>query len=898
MAPSSKESKLNTVLICGDLIIDNHTYKGRRIKAAWKKVIGTETISTLGGAHLTYSLIKQFKNGKKVDCWYDPELAMNAIKAEHPENHAFAEWEAARDGTRRFKRALGYGIVNNVSRNLDYERIHKSSVDVKDILVIDDGGLGFRQSSVTSELPKYKCCILKTNQPLLDGYLWKMLMNRERISKLITLISIHELSNFDIKIRKGISWEQTCLDLCYELVHHSLLKQLIACKFLVISIGAAGAMVIKNGSKKKLAEFALAYDPGYLESEWEIKENVNGIGQMCAFTAGFTHDIINRDVRNLEKTNIMDLIKCAKSGTLYLRKMLEVKTGWPIPANGTDQNADSDSDLTTQAEAVFSDAFIPSPYWYKQHGQYLKDNLWSIFLKNYDRTKGSSGSKKDFTKETVLLAALWTAKNGNDYLKHVPYYECNKLFTIDRNEIESLRNIRKLISQYIEKESFKPFSFAVFGPPRAGKSFTVKQIAYSLYKKKDFDKKVTFLTFNLSQFRDKTELTGAFHLVRDIVLQGKLPFVFWDEFDSRNLKWLKYFLAPMRDGVFQEGKDIHHIGKSIFIFAGSTVHEMQSFEPANPALDRATRKKLKIKRRKFKEFKAKKGWEFRSRLHAYLNVPGPNRKLLYDSTQDDWITEDPADLMYPVRRALYLRTCLGGKNDKKLKMDPGLVMAFLKTGNYKHGSRSMSRILKHLKIDSSGQICRSELPSDEFMSLHVDSDEFMKIANDNRMDRFPLEDLAKALHLTWLETMQGNDDQIIFNQEYETLPEGMKFDLILTSKRILNMLKELGFKVVRNNDPRPSMMVEFKIRYIKDTDELEFLAKEEHRGWIKARKRAGWSKATIRNDYFKKDPRLAKYKNLKSKEKEKDRNTILNIPAYFDHLNFKIVRAKRTKLNL
>jgi hypothetical protein len=91
MVPARKEPKLNSVLVGGDLIIDHHTYKGGRKKAAWKKMFGTKIESTLGGAHLTYSLIKQINPGADVDCWYDPELAYNAIKAGHPENQAFAE---------------------------------------------------------------------------------------------------------------------------------------------------------------------------------------------------------------------------------------------------------------------------------------------------------------------------------------------------------------------------------------------------------------------------------------------------------------------------------------------------------------------------------------------------------------------------------------------------------------------------------------------------------------------------------------------------------------------------------------------------------------------------------------------------------------------------------------
>jgi len=51
--------------------------------------------------------------------------------------------------------------------------------------------------------------------------------------------------------------------------------------------------------------------------------------------------------------------------------------------------------------------------------------------------------------------------------------------------------------------------------------------------------------------RREAYLNGAFHQVRDLALSGRTPVVFWDEFDSRELLWLQYLLAPMQDGRFQ-----------------------------------------------------------------------------------------------------------------------------------------------------------------------------------------------------------------------------------------------------------------------------------------------------------------------------------------------------------
>lgn len=898
MVPSRKEPKLNSVLVGGDLIIDHHTYKGGRKKAAWTKMVGTKIVSALGGAHLTYSLLKQINPGANVDCWYDPELALNAIKAGHPGNQAYAEWETARDGTHRFKRALGYGIVEDIKNSLDYERIHKSSLDDRDLLVIDDGALGFRHSSVTSEMPRYNCCILKTNQPLLDGYLWKTLMNAERIDKLIVLISIDELREYDIKVSSGISWEQTCLDLCYELVHHSLLKHLIKCKFLVVTMGADGAVVIKNGSKKKAAEFALAYDPGFLEGEWEAEESAGGIGRMCAFTAGFTHGMLYRDVRDLEKITIADVIECAKTGIQTLRKMMQLKTGWPVPAEGSDPEALSGNDPDAHDESTFSDAFIPSPYWYRPRSEYVKDGSWSIFYNNYDRKLQLSETINLYTENIVLQAASWAARNGFNALKHIPYLECRKLFTIDRHEIESLRNIRTLLSQYMASESARPLNLGVSGPPRTDRRFAVKQIVYSLFGKKEFNKRGLFLTYNLAQFSDKKDISGAILQIRDQIMQGKLPFVFWEDIDSGNFKWMRYLLSPMKDGLILEKNTIRPTGQCIFIFTGSSENGKFLYKPEEPDDGRLSKKTAKRERKKTKLFKARKVLDFRNNLDASLSISGVNRDDGYNPAQEHWISESQEDLMYPVRRALYLRSGLGRQNNKKLKMDPGLITAFLKTGEYKYGVKSMTQMLEHFKKGSSGKISRSELPSVKFMSGHVDFDEFMSLANSKRAGKLPVEDLAKAIHLTWNENESGNNIPPALNQAYDTLPAALKFDYLLTAKRILNMVSNLGFKVVRKEDLRPTMMVEFKIRYVRDENELEFLTEEEHKGWVKARKSAGWRSGSLRNDYLKRDPQLVKYKNLKSREKEPARETIRRIPDYFEHLEYKIVRGKRGVLKL
>jgi hypothetical protein len=254
---------------------------------------------------------------------------------------------------------------------------------------------------------------------------------------------------------------------------------------------------------------------------------------------------------------------------------------------------------------------------------------------------------------------------GSKEIAKFPRAVFSSVSWVDPREVETYRHVAALVGEYLKRETTKPLSFAVFGPPGSGKSFGVSTVAETL----DMISQPP-LQFNLSQWESADRLVTAFHNVREVSVKGRIPLVFFDEFDSKlvnqPLGWLKYFLTPMNDGKFRAGDSEYSLGKSVFVFAGGTSETLQQFQ--------------KECRDEFG--KAAKAPDFLSRLQGHVDVLGPSPR-----------PNDPNDALHVVRRALILRGMLE-KKAKSLFADAVLgihpeVLQKLLTANYRHGARSV-----------------------------------------------------------------------------------------------------------------------------------------------------------------------------------------------------------------
>ncbi|KAH6896058.1 hypothetical protein B0T10DRAFT_397392 [Thelonectria olida] len=187
---------------------------------------------------------------------------------------------------------------------------------------------------------------------------------------------------------------------------------------------------------------------------------------------------------------------------------------------------------------------------------------------------------KTLNHDQLDIAARDIVNEGmNDVMPYVPTASFGHLVTADRDEIDGFRAVANSITNYLGTTDPQPLSIAVFGQPGAGKSFGVKQLIKTLLHGADTKE----LDYNLSQFQHDDDLVTLFETIRDSSMEGKLPVVYFDEFDTtfnqQSLYWLKYFLGPMKHGVSNMGTR-RVLGRGIYIFIGGTATTLQEFKPS------------------------------------------------------------------------------------------------------------------------------------------------------------------------------------------------------------------------------------------------------------------------------------------------------------------------------
>lgn len=533
---------------------------------------------------------------------------------------------------------------------------------------------------------------------------------REKITVVTKLKLLRETGE---RIGESISWEQM-LDDVARAVEKRYEK---VCKRVITTVGLCGAVVVTFGNLGERNSHDLVYCVGKQENDDEAELEGRVIGNSTCVVAAFA----------------TEWMLCKQHGKAFGPAAVNSATQKGVAMiRALNQSGYTPNDSTSRQHLEFPFEVVRNSF-FESSGQYRKDiatfsrdegpskRPWTILEKN--NSKNSQDSSKldfplDIAKEIVKKGGRGILQsNGVDPTKLFPLYHVNHWQSADRNEIELVRSVHNMLRRYVLRsrsgEETKPISIGVFGPPGSGKSFVVKQIA----KKLSLDD--SQLTVNLSQMESPSELAHAFQRSRNFFLQGKIPVVFWDEFDSslagEPLAWLRYFLSPMQDGEFLDNGILQSLGNAIFVFAGGTTNKYDAFVSD---LDSDNARQAKKR-------------DFVSRLRAYIDVKGPNEDK--DSNQEDRFV--------PVRRAFLIHSLLqkfetitirnsNSTPGNEVRIDDRVIDAFLKIDSFTHGARSIENIIRQSSLSGKTAFDKSSLPPRNLLKMHVDVEKFMELVGD------------------------------------------------------------------------------------------------------------------------------------------------------------------------
>ena len=817
-------------VVAGDLTIDWHI--SRTATAApgdtWSPSLPTRARTRAGGVALVADLLRELAATHSSDAtppWTVDLLTRTPaiLRADDRSlHHAYALWEPFR--RQRGGTAGGHAWRVKGSLGLDRAGLPAEPPDpgaaCADLVVLDDAALGFRDAdprhwpaaltSIEAETAARPWVILKMARPVATGPLWDRLI-RTLADRLIVVLTANDLRLTEVQVSRELSWERTAQDLYRALLESWQVNALARCAHVVVSFGPDGALHLAANPQSRPG-CTLYFDPEGIEGAWRLEYPGAMIGYTTCLVGGLAHQVMRDPTAPAIGAGIQHGIAAARE----LHHL-----GYDPEHDDPDEFEQVELAFPTRQVAVTiaagatpcAEVAVPYTDGAVAGGTGRAPRTWTILETRY-------ASGLDGLAEQIVLDGPRFALQG------VPQGRFGALLTVDRREIESFRAVRALVLEYESQNMQRPLSVAVFGAPGSGKSFAVKQIAGAL-----LPGRVQELTVNLSQIGDPAGLRQAFHRVRDAGLSGRLPLVFWDEFDcslgEERLGWLRHFLAPMQDGEFQEGQLVHPLGRAIFVFAGGTCHNMAGFTHDLES-DEARAVKLP---------------DFVSRLRGFVDILGPN--------PEGNVADDP---YYVLRRAIVLRVTfervaprLFQHQDgvRRLRIDRGVLRALLRTRTYYHGARSMEAIITMSRLGDISQFERSSLPAEAQLALHVDADDFGTLLRQVGMGDELLETLAAAAHDQYCAGLRARG--FVYGSvtsssstpptssalvPYADLPLHEKEQNRANVRDIAPKLAEIGYAITRGHPDETPVELPAEV--------LERLSELEHARWTRAKLVEGW----------------------------------------------------------
>ncbi len=858
------------LVVVGDITADWFTWDKKEPQAVvdvssardnWNQHRTTRRSVLPGGAMLLARMLRVAAPGYQV---VTPDVGKPATLGADKAIQSYCDLEKRDGAWRPQHRSRAYEFAG--------ERVTTTGTTVSvggqtDVLLIDDAGNGFRREypglQTLFKGLKPRWTVIKLSRPLTlePNTLWDLVRPRQRRvdgkrlietragikpDSLVVIVNADDLRAHGVQITPRLSWERTAQDLVRHLVGTGDLASLAVCPNLIIRFGREAVLHYRYDH----GDPTLYFEPSQAEGDRDIGRHM--IGLTTIFTAVIAAKAAAQP--DVAAPWLNDAIPCAMQAAIQLGDLAYEEAG------GSIQYRLADSLRPSANPPAILACTVPA-----HHSAIEPGFSWRIL-----ETQGDA-----------MALAHRVVRSGVEKGLAAPILRIGRILTVDRREIENIRSIDNLLREYMgSPEQKKPLSIAVFGPPGAGKSFLVKEIADSILNagRKPGDRQAP-MEFNLSQFTGLDHLTEAFHQVQDRMLKNEMPLVFFDEFDAplntQPLGWLKYFLAPMQDGEYRDDAIVHPLGRAIFVFAGGTG---RSFRDFSAPLD------LPQTEDRHRTFVQVKGPDFLSRLRGHIDILGPSEL-------------DRDDIAWPVRRAVLLRSQIERRagqlmNSKtgELAIEDGVLRAFLAIPNYVHGARSMEAIVGMSTLSGQHRFTASHLPPRAQLGLHVDANEFLSLVDRERLPDGLEEKLAESIHAEYqrkkhqlFPRKRGAPSDPALNNWYALADEYRQSNLHQASD-IPRKLREIGMYIAPE-DPMNGRQPVLSF----DVKDVETLARIEHDRFVAERMQAGWRQGN-RSLGGRTTPFLVPWDDLPHENKELDRNAIRVLPVILAPLGYAIYR--------
>jgi hypothetical protein len=711
------------------------------------------------------------------------------------------------------------------------------------LVVLDDNGNGFRDAvdawPRAIEPGRRPIVIYKMGRPLDQGALWDRI-RRHHANRTVLVVNADDLRPKGVQISRRLSWERTAEELAWQLANNPELAPLEECKHLVIRFDLDGALHWQRGGDARLYFDPAVEEEGFLE-EYD--------GRMLGYGSAFVAALAERALRSGDDSTITTRLAAVGQGVregIHASRRLQA-AGFSVGPSGPEYPTIRIFGSSGATTRLIQDVLVPGSADLERPGNHGAStwqilDTWHVHL------------IEDLAYQVVLRGIRKT-------LAGAPIGRFGALRTVDRREIESYRGIKNLVREYLARgRGAAPLSIAVFGPPGSGKSFGITQVATSIEPDR-----VEKIEFNVAQFHGPDDLVHAFHRVRDIALMGKTPLVFFDEFDTllagQNLGWVRYFLAPMQDGRFDDRGASHPIGMAIFVFAGGTSTSYQEFC------------------RRADEHKQEKVPDFISRLRGHVDVLGPN-------------PVGEGDRLFRLRRSLLLRQIVERKarhliQGESARIDVGVVRAMIEVPSYRHGARSMEAILDMSLLAQRRSFEQSAIPPVAQLDMHVDGEKFYDLLH--RFGPRSHEALARAIHEAYLQDQRSRGRRRTTGSAESTLPWDALDEKYKESNRqqadhIPTKLRLIGLHEDRRG--KAGAIARFT------QPQIEELATIEHERWEAERRLAGWALGDRDNTRLY-HPNLVPWDRLFKSVQDIDRKAVAAIPKHLARVGRAVYRTPR-----